>query len=95
MALHVAINNIIVCLVFVHQVGESSLDTRTFLIDGIIKRVRQAIHCSLTAENSREVPAEPPVNKPKAWTLGGRIKNGLKKIAEDLDIITYDDENYK
>ena len=48
-----------------------------------------------TAENSREVPAEPPVNKPKAWTLGGRIKNGLKKIAEDLDIITYDDENYK
>ena len=48
-----------------------------------------------TAENSREVPAEPLVNKPKAWTLGGRIKNGLKKIAEDLDLITYDDENYK
>ena len=48
-----------------------------------------------TAENSREVLAEPPVNKPKAWTLGGRIKNGLKKIAEDLDLITYDDENYK
>lgn len=48
-----------------------------------------------TAENSREVLAEPPVNKPKVWTLGGRIKNGLKKIAEDLDIITYDDENYK
>lgn len=48
-----------------------------------------------TAENSREVLAEPPVNKPKAWKLGGRIKNGLKKIAEDLDIITYDDENYK
>ena len=48
-----------------------------------------------TAENSREVLAEPSVNKPKAWTLGGRIKNGLKKIAEDLDIITYDDENYK
>lgn len=48
-----------------------------------------------TAENSREVLAEPPVNKPKAWTLGGRIKNGQKKIAEDLDLITYDDENYK
>ncbi len=48
-----------------------------------------------TAENSREVLAEPPVNKPKAWTLGGRIKNGLKKIAEDLDIIINDDENYK
>ena len=48
-----------------------------------------------TTEDSREVPAEPPVNKPKSWTLGGRIKNGLKKIAEDLDIITYDDENYK
>ena len=48
-----------------------------------------------TAENSREVPAEPLVNKPKAWTLGGRIKNGLKKIAEDLDIIINDDENYK
>ena len=48
-----------------------------------------------TVEEKREVPAEPPVNKPKSWTLGGRIKNGLKKIAEDLDIITYDDENYK
>ncbi len=48
-----------------------------------------------TAENSREVLAEPPVNKPKAWTLGGRIKNGLKNIAEDLDIIINDDENYK
>ena len=48
-----------------------------------------------TAEDSREVPAEPPVHNPKSWTLGGRIKNGLKKIAEDLDIITYDDENYK
>lgn len=48
-----------------------------------------------TAENSREVLAEPPVNKPKAWTLGGKIKNGLKKIAEDLDIIINDDENYK
>ena len=48
-----------------------------------------------TAENSREVPAEPPIAKAKSWTLGGRIKNGLKKIAEDLDIITYDDENYK
>ena len=48
-----------------------------------------------TAENPREVLAEPPVNKPKAWTLGGRIKNGLKKIAEDLDIIINDDENYK
>ena len=48
-----------------------------------------------TAEDSREVLAEPPVNKPKAWTLGGRIKNGLKKIAEDLDIIINDDENYK
>ena len=48
-----------------------------------------------TAENSREVLAEPPVNKPKAWTVGGRNKNGLKKIAEDLDIIINDDENYK
>lgn len=90
-----AIDDIIVGLVFVHQVRESCLDARTLLVDGIIKRVRQAIHCSPTAENSREVPAEPLGNKPKAWTLGGRIKNGLKKIAEDLDIITYDDENYK
>ena len=48
-----------------------------------------------TTEDSREVPVETPIAKPKAWTLGGRIKNGLKKIAEDLDIITYDDENYK
>lgn len=48
-----------------------------------------------TTEDSREVPVETPIAKPKSWTLGGRIKNGLKKIAEDLDIITYDDENYK
>ena len=48
-----------------------------------------------TTEDSREVPVETPVNKPKSWTLGGRIKNGLKKIAEYLDIITYNDENYK
>ena len=48
-----------------------------------------------TSEDSREVPVETPIAKPKSWTLGGRIKNGLKKIAEDLDIITYDDENYK
>ena len=48
-----------------------------------------------TAEDSREVPVETPIAKPKSWTLGGRIKKGLKKIAEDLDIITYDDENYK
>ena len=94
-AFYMAIDDIIVGLVFVHQVRESCLDARTLLVDGIIKRVRQAIHCSLTAENSRGVPAEPLVNKPKAWTLGGRIKNGLKKIAEDLDIITCDDENYK
>ena len=48
-----------------------------------------------TTEDSREVPVETPIAKPKSWTLGGRIKKGLKKIAEDLDIITYDDENYK
>lgn len=48
-----------------------------------------------TTEDSREVPVETPIAKPKSWTLGGRIKNGLKKIVEDLDIITYDDENYK
>ena len=45
--------------------------------------------------STAEVPVETPIAKPKSWTLGGRIKNGLKKIAEDLDIITYDDENYK
>lgn len=44
-ALDMAIDDVVVGLVFVHQVKESSLDTRTFLIDGIIKRVRQAIHC--------------------------------------------------
>ena len=48
-----------------------------------------------TTEDSREVPVETPIAKPKSWTLGGRIKNGLKKIAEDLDIIINDDENYK
>ena len=48
-----------------------------------------------TAEDSREVAVEMPIDKPNSWTLGGRIKNGLKKIAEDLDIIINDDENYK
>ena len=48
-----------------------------------------------TTEDSRDVPVETPIAKPKSWTLGGRIKNGLKKIAEDLDIIINDDENYK
>ena len=148
-ALYMAIDDIIVGLVFVHQVRESCLDARTLLVDGIIKRVRQAIHCfcdfigvdsvadfsvegkqfltmihqvlelysfrviqkeqieglmdgteqhlpvSIVREQETVIPAEPPVNKPKSWTLGGRIKKGLKKIAEDLDIITYDDENYK
>ena len=44
-ALDMAIDDIIVGLVFVHQVRESCLDARTLLVDGIIKRVRQAIHC--------------------------------------------------
>ena len=43
-ALYMAIDDIIVGLVFVHQVRESCLDARTLLVDGIIKRVRQAIH---------------------------------------------------
>lgn len=40
-----AIDDIIVGLVFVHQVRERYLDARTLLVYGIIKRVRQAIHC--------------------------------------------------
>ena len=47
------------------------------------------------AEDSGKVSVESPVTKPKPLTLGKKIKNGLIKIAEDLDIISYDDENYK
>ena len=48
-----------------------------------------------SAEDSGKVSVEPPVTKPKPLTLGKKIKNGLIKIAEDLDIISYDDESYK
>ena len=40
-----AIDDVVVGLVFVHQVRESCLDARTLLVDGIIKRVCQTIHC--------------------------------------------------
>ena len=36
-----AIDDVVVGLVFVHQVRESCLDARTLLVDGIIKRLRQ------------------------------------------------------
>lgn len=48
-----------------------------------------------SAEDSGKVSVESSVTKPKPLTLGKKIKNGLIKIAEDLDIISYDDENYK
>mgnify|MGYP002767988566 FL=1 len=48
-----------------------------------------------STEDSGMVSVESPVSKPKPLTLGKKIKNGLIKIAEDLDIISYDDENYK
>ena len=48
-----------------------------------------------SAEDLGKVSVESPVTKPKPLTLGKKIKNGLIKIAEDLDIISYDDENYK
>ena len=48
-----------------------------------------------STEDSGKVSVESPVSKPKPLTLGKKIKNGLIKIAEDLDIISYDDENYK
>ena len=44
MALDMAIDDVVVGLVFVHQVRESCLDARTLLVDGIVKRVCQAIH---------------------------------------------------
>ena len=46
-------------------------------------------------EDSGKVSVESPVTKPKPLTLGKKIKNGLIKIAEDLDIISSDDENYQ
>ena len=48
-----------------------------------------------STEDSGKVSVESPVTKPKPLTLGKKIKNGLIKIAEDLDIISYDDESYK
>lgn len=48
-----------------------------------------------STEDSGKVSVESPFSKPKPLTLGKKIKNGLIKIAEDLDIISYDDENYK
>ena len=48
-----------------------------------------------STEDSGKVSVESPVAKPKPLTLGKKIKNGLIKIAEDLDIISSDDENYK
>ena len=48
-----------------------------------------------SAEDSGKVSVESPVTKPKPLTLGKKIKNGLIKIAEDLDIISSDDENYQ
>ena len=42
-----------------------------------------------------ETTEDTPITKTKPWTLGRKIKNGLKKMAEDLDIISYDDESYK
>ena len=41
-----------------------------------------------------EEPIEPVVQQ-EPPTLAKRIRDRLKKIAEDLDIITYNDENYK
>lgn len=48
-----------------------------------------------SAEDSGKGSVESPVTKPKPLTLGKKIKNGLIKIAKDLDIISYDDENYQ
>lgn len=48
-----------------------------------------------SAEDSGKVSVESPVTKPKPLTLGKKIKNGLIKIAKDLDIISYDNENYQ
>ena len=48
-----------------------------------------------STEDSGKASVDSPVTKPKPLTLGKKIKNGLIKIAEDLDIISYDDENYK
>ena len=49
-------------------------------------------HPTNVSEETSEKPSE---TKPKPLTMKGRIKNGLIKIAKDLEIITYDEENYK
>lgn len=47
MTLYMTINDVIVSLIFIHQVKESSLDAWAFLIDGIIKGIDQTIHSLL------------------------------------------------
>lgn len=44
MSLHMTINDIIVCLILIHQIRKCSLDTRTLLIYRIIKRIHQTVH---------------------------------------------------
>ena len=54
--------------------------------------IKDNSHPTNVSEETSEKPSE---TKPKPLTMKGRIKNGLIKIAKDLEIITYDEENYK
>lgn len=47
MTLYMTINDVIVSLIFIHQVKESSLDAWAFLIDGVIEEIYQAINSLL------------------------------------------------
>ena len=45
MSLHMTTNDIIVCLILIHQIRKCSLDTRTLLIYRIGKPIHQTVHC--------------------------------------------------
>ena len=44
MTLDVTIDNVIVCLIFIHQVRECCFDSRALLIDSIVQGIGQTIH---------------------------------------------------
>ena len=44
MPFHMTVDDIIVCLILIHQIRKCSLDARTLLIYRIIKRIHQTVH---------------------------------------------------
>ncbi len=59
----------------------------------------ESVAADVTEEKPETIQVETPEATPplpkKPLTLAGRIRERLKKIAEELDIITYDDNDYR